>query len=191
LEKLMEKIRRIIVLFAGLVALLTSIPASSVAAQAPSATPSDYVLGPGDQVKIAVYGEDELSGQYVISPAGIISIPLAGDIQATGLTVAALETNVRNALQPKYLKSANVSVELVGLRPFFILGEVDKPGQYPYTAGLTVLDAVATAGGFTYRANTHSVFIKHANQTAEEKLPLTASTIVSAGDTIRIDERHF
>ncbi len=187
----MEKIRRIIVLFAGLVALLTSIPASSVAAQGPSATPSDYVLGPGDQVKVAVYGEDELSGQYVISPAGIISIPLAGDIQATGLTVAALETNVRNALQPKYLKSANVSVELVGLRPFFILGEVDKPGQYPYTAGLTVLDAVATAGGFTYRANTHSVFIKHANQTAEEKLPLTASTIVSAGDTIRIDERHF
>jgi polysaccharide export outer membrane protein len=187
----MEKIRRHMVLFAGLVALLTSIQASAVAAQGLSATPSGYVLGPGDQVKIAVYGEDELSGQYVISPAGVVSIPLAGDIPATGLTVAALETNVRNALQPKYLKDAKVSVELVGLRPFFILGEVDKPGQYPYTAGLTVLDAVATAGGFTYRANTHNVFIKHANQSAEDKVPLTASTIVSAGDTIRIDERHF
>ena len=76
-------------------------------------------------------------------------------------------------------------------RPFYILGEVNKPGQYPYSDGLTVMSAVATASGFTYRANTHNVFIKHQGESAEDKAPLSASTQVLPGDTVRIAERYF
>ncbi len=150
-----------------------------------------YVLAAGDKLKISVYDEDDLSGQYVVSPTGVVSLPLAGNVSAAGLSIAAFQANLKSALQPKYLKNARIAVELVDLRPFFILGEVDKPGQYTYSTGLTVLDAVATAGGFTYRANTRRVYIKRANESDEQKIPLTASTLVSPGDTIRIEERHF
>lgn len=170
--------------------LLVMAPAPQAAAETVGHANS-YSLGPGDKIKVVVYDEDELSGEYVVSPAGSISLPLAGDILVGGLSVASAQDNIKHALQPKYLKDARVSIELLSLRPFFILGEVEKPGQYPYSAGLTVLDAVATAGGFTYRANTHKLLIKHANETQERAYPLDPSTSVSAGDTIRIQERHF
>lgn len=159
---------------------------------APASAPQDaYVLAPGDKIKLTVYDEDELSGQYTVSPNGAISIPLAGEIAVGGSSLTAAQDHIKHALQPKYLKEARVSVELATLRPFFILGEVEKPGQYTYAAGLTVLDAVATAGGFTYRANTGKVMIKHASEDQEKAYALTASVSVTAGDTIRILERHF
>ena len=90
-----------------------------------------------------------------------------------------------------YVKDPRVSVEVMTYRPFYILGEVQKPGEYPYSNGLTVLNAVATAGGFTYRANTKKVFIKRAESSTEEKYPLNSQTPVAPGDTIRIGERLF
>jgi polysaccharide export outer membrane protein len=164
---------------------------ASPPAMASADSDAAYILAPGDKVKILVYDEDDLSGEYVVSPSGIVSLPLVGDVHAGGLSISAFQSSVQNALQPKYLKDAKVSVQLLSLRPFYILGEVSKPGQYPYVSGLTVLDAVATAGGFTYRANTHRVFIKHANDSSEQKYPLTSATAISVGDTIRIEERHF
>ena len=161
------------------------------AAPATASAQSGYVLAPGDKIKLTVYDEDELSGQYTVSPTGTISIPLAGDISVGGASLESAQGSVRKALEPKYLKEARVNIELVTLRPFFILGEVEKPGQYTYATGLTVLDAVATAGGFTYRANTGKVMIKHASEDQQKAYPLTASISVTAGDTILILERHF
>jgi polysaccharide export outer membrane protein len=172
-------------------ALLLLSPLIGHAAPGSAPSPDSYVLEAGDKIKLTVYDEDDLSGEYTVSPGGMISVPLGGDVSVGGASLTAAEDNVRHALEPKYLKNARVTIELLTLRPFFILGEVEKPGQYTFATGLTVLDAVATAGGFTYRANTHKVMIKHAQDQIEKSYRLTASIPITAGDTIRILERHF
>jgi protein involved in polysaccharide export with SLBB domain len=153
---------------------------------------ADYRLGAGDKVKINVFGEDALSGEFIIpGDPGTISFPLIGDVRASGLTVAELQVELTNKLKPDYLKDPRISIEVLNYRPFYILGEVAHPGEYPYTNKLTVLNAVATANGFTYRANTHSVYIKRAGTTKEVQMPLDATTLVEPGDTVRIGERFF
>jgi len=169
----------------------SGIPASGFA-PAVAATDQGYRLGAGDKVRIIVFGEDTLTGEYLVpGGAGVISFPLVGNITAGGMTVGQLETELENALREGFLKEPRVSIEVLEYRPFFILGEVMKPGEYPYTNGLTVLNAVATANGFTYRADTHKVYIRRANATQEEQYQLTTSTPVEPGDTIRIGERFF
>jgi polysaccharide export outer membrane protein len=106
------------------------------------------------------------------------------------MTVGEFTLSLQEALT-QYLRAPNVSVEVANYRPFFILGEVQRPGTYPYSASLTVLNAVATAGGFTYRANRGRVFIRHANESREHSYPLTIATPVLPGDTVRIGERLF
>ena len=110
---------------------------------------------------------------------------------AGGRTLEEVRTAIVTALTDGYLRNPRVSAEVLTFRPFYILGEVNKPGQYPYSSGLTVFNAVATAQGFTYRANTRVVFIKHSAETSEHKDTLTTATIVQPGDTIRISERFF
>jgi polysaccharide export outer membrane protein len=152
---------------------------------------ADYQLGPDDKVRVTVFDEGELSGEFSVSATGKIAMPLIGDIRAGGLTVDQLKDEVERALREGYLKDPKVNVEVTTFRPFYILGEVNKPALYPYTNGLSVLGAVATAGGFTYRANTHKVFIRRANEEKEREYPLTSITPVAPGDTIRIAERFF
>jgi protein involved in polysaccharide export with SLBB domain len=173
-------------------------PNPSAPVVAPATAPASpivdqgYRLGAGDKVRIIVFGEDTLTGEYLVpGGAGKISFPLVGDITAGGLTVGQVETELENALREGFLKQPRVSIEVLEYRPFFILGEVMKPGEYPYTNGLTVLNAVATANGFTYRADTHKVYIRRANATQEQAYQLTTSTPVEPGDTIRIGERFF
>jgi polysaccharide export outer membrane protein len=167
------------------------------ASSAPSAPPTasdltEYVLGAGDKVRINVFGEDTLSGEFLVpGGAGTIGFPLIGDVQAGGLTVDQLQTEIEAKLRDGYLKDPHVSIEVLNYRPFYILGEVMKPGEYPYTNGLTVLNAVATANGFTYRADTRKVYIKRANDPQEVAYPLKTTTPVEPGDTIRIGERFF
>jgi polysaccharide biosynthesis/export protein len=151
----------------------------------------DYRLGPGDKLRITVFGEDDLTGEYLISPQGEVAFPLIGNISAQGLTVSEFAQSLTNQLNSNYLRQANVSIEVLNYRPFFILGEVKNAGTYPYSAGLTVLNAVATAGGFTVRANTERVYIKHAGELNEAAYRLTAATPVLPGDTIRFSERRF
>lgn len=151
----------------------------------------EYRLGAGDRVRVTVFGEPSLTGEFQVSSAGMISLPLVGDLNAAELTVAEFQRSVETALRNGYLLDPRVSAEVLTYRPFFILGEVQSPGTYPYAAGLTVLNAVATAGGFTYRANTNRVFIRRAGANAEETYPLTTRTRVAPGDTIRIGERLF
>lgn len=177
------------------------VPAAAVGqatASAPSSegaalpTQFDYKLGAGDKVRVIVFGEDSLSGEFdVPGGAGTIALPLIGGVKASGLSVGQLQGEIEAKLRDGYLKDPHVSIEVLNYRPFYILGEVTKPGEYPYTNGLTVLNAVATANGFTYRADTRRVFIKRANEPAEREYPLTSMTSVQPGDTIRIKERFF
>lgn len=152
--------------------------------------PTEYRLGPGDQLRVTVFNEAELTGQYLVGSQGTIAYPLVGAIEAAGLTVGEFTLRLQEALS-EYIRQPNVSVEVANYRPFFILGEVQRPGTYPYSANLTVLNAVATAGGFTYRANRSRVYIRHANETQERVYDLTIATPVLPGDTIRIGERLF
>lgn len=151
----------------------------------------DYRLGAGDKVRVNVFGEQALTGEFQVSGAGMISLPLIGDIQAAGLTVAEFQRSVEEGLKQGYLLDPKVSAEVLTYRPFFVLGEVGSPGTYPYSTGLTVLNAVATAGGFTYRADTKRVYIRRAGGGDEEVYRLTTGTMVAPGDTIRIGERFF
>lgn len=151
----------------------------------------EYRLGPGDKVRVIVYGEPSLSGEFFVSGAGQVSFPLIGDVPAAGYPVTQLQETIANRLRGDYLTEPRVSAEVLTYRPFYILGEVNRPGEYPYTNNLSALNAVATAQGFTYRADTKRVFIKRANETTEQAFPLTTTTLVAPGDTIRIGERFF
>ena len=163
------------------------------AAPSGPADPKDlnYKLGTDDKLRVIVFGETSLSGEFVISDSGEIAFPLIGNVHAAGLTVAQFQEALRAKLADGYLRDPRVSAEVENYRPFYILGEVQKPGEYPYTSGLTVLNAVATAGGFTYRANTKTVTIRHAGGTKEVPVRLTAASEVGPGDTILIKERFF
>jgi len=149
-------------------------------------------LQTGDQLKVIVFGEDALSGLYEISPQGTVSMPLIGPITAAGLTRAEVErVHTRAYTRGKFIQDPKVTVSVVLFRPFYVLGEVLKPGQYPYTNGLDVLTAVATAGGFTYRASRSSVLIRHPGEEVWQQYSLAAPLPVVPGDLIRIPERYF
>jgi protein involved in polysaccharide export with SLBB domain len=190
--------RRISALFAALAFMAIAFPTQVRAqtkdpalAAASSRTGFEYKVGAGDKVRIIVFGEEALTGEFFVSGGGKIAFPLIGDIDVLGLTIPEIQAAVEAKLKDGYLKQPKVSAEVLNYRPFYILGEVMKPGEYPYTNGLTVLNAVATAQGFTYRADTHKVFIKRAATAAEDVQPLTPGTPVEPGDTIRIGERFF
>ena len=161
-------------------------PAGPVVREVP-----EYRLGSGDKVRVITFGEESLSGEFFVGGSGKVSIPLVGELPALGLTAREFQASVETALKEGYLKEPRVSVEILNYRPFYILGEVEKPGTYPYTSGLSVVNAVATAGGYTYRANTKRVFINRPDSDKEEEYPLESNTPVAPGDTIRIAERFF
>ena len=152
---------------------------------------AEYHLGTGDKLRVIVFGEDSLGGEFVLGSTGRVALPLIGEVEAQGLTVAQLQDKITAALADGYLTNPRVSVEVLNYRPFYILGEVNKPGEYPFVNGLTVMNAVAQAQGFTYRANTKEIRLKHANQPGEAKEKLTVDTLVGPGDTIIIRERWF
>lgn len=184
----------VLAIFAALFAAATQLAWPSVAlAQKGDATRElpDYRLGSGDKVRVITYGEASLTGEFYVGGTGKVSLPLVGEVSAAGVTVREFQERVETVLKDGYLKEPRVSVEVLNYRPFYILGEVNKPGEYPYTNGLTVLNAVATAEGFTYRANKGRVFIKRADGEKEEEFPLAGATPVAPGDTIRIGERFF
>ena len=151
----------------------------------------DYRLGPGDKVRLTVFGEANLTGEYYVSGAGALSIPLIGDIDAKGRTVSELLATIRTRLADGYIRDPKVAAEVLTYRPFYILGEVSKPGEYPYTSDLTVMNAAAKAGGFTYYAQKRFVYIRHAGASKETKVRVNATTPVEPGDTIRVAEAWF
>ncbi|MDE1918117.1 MAG: polysaccharide export protein [Sphingomonadales bacterium] len=158
---------------------------------APPAPPYVYKLAPDDHLRINVYGEPNLSAEYIVNTNGDISFPMVGAFHVQGMTVNDVATQLTQALKTHYYKTVNLAVDLLAPRPIYVLGEVTKSGQYPYQSGMTALGAIATAGGFTYRANEKTVMIRHPGAAAEEREPLTADLPVQPGDTIRVRERNF
>lgn len=149
-------------------------------------------LQTGDQLKVIVFGEEALSGIYDISPAGTVSMPLIGPITAAGRTRAEVEHAITEAYaKGKFLQEPKITVSVVGFRPIYVFGEVGTPGKYAYTSGLDVLTAVATAGGFSYRASRTSVLIRHAGEEVWQEYSLAAPVPVEPGDLIRVPERYF
>jgi protein involved in polysaccharide export with SLBB domain len=148
-------------------------------------------LAAGDKVRVTVYGEDRISGEYQIDPDGMIALPLAGTVKAAGLTKPALEAALAEKLTGKYLRNPKVTVDIVNFRPFYVLGEVQKPGEYPFRSGLNVLSAIAIAGGTTYRANTSKVYIQRFGSTDLVEFVQSPTISVMPGDVVRVPERYF
>jgi polysaccharide export outer membrane protein len=154
--------------------------------------PPDYSLGPGDQVRIITYGEENLTGEFRVNDVGNISLPLVGTVHAAGLTSSGLEAAVAAALRRGDLvRRASVAVEVVGYRSIYVLGEVNKPGQYGYQPGMTVLSAVALAGGFTYRAIDDYVAIVRSSDGKAAEARANSQAFVQPGDVIKVFERRF
>lgn len=151
-----------------------------------------YALGPGDKLRIVVFNDPAMSGEFLIGNNGNVAMPLVGDVTAGGLTLETFQIAVRDGItRSGMVRDPKVSVDVVEYRPFYILGEVNNPGKYPYTAGLTVTKAVATAGGFTYRADGKTAYVTREGKALEKAEPVTAATWIGPGDTVRIAERHF
>lgn len=149
-----------------------------------------YILGAGDRLKIKVFGEEDLSGEFTVDGSGRISFPLIGEVRARGLNLRELEERLGEKLKDGYLVSPSISLEVLNYRPFYILGEVRKPGKYEYVNGINLYNAVAMAGGYTYRAKQGKAKITRAN-TDEVIEDADHGTIILPGDVIYIDERFF
>jgi polysaccharide export outer membrane protein len=148
-------------------------------------------LQAGEKIRLTVYGEASLSGDYQIDPSGVLSLPLAGPVKAAGLTEVQLKQEVIQKLRSEFLKNPKITISIIEFRPFYILGEVEKPGSYPYSSGLNALSAIAIAGGTTYRASKSSVLVQHPGESGLREYPITGSVPILPGDIIRVPARYF
>jgi polysaccharide export outer membrane protein len=158
----------------------------------PEQSGPEYRLGPGDTLRIITYGEDPLTGEFRVNDQGAVALPLAGAVKAAGRTPRELEVAVAQALKKRdMLRKPSVSVEVATYRPIYVLGEVNKPGQYPYQPGMTIVSAAAIAGGFTYRAigDYASVVRTVGGDSVEGKASRLA--LVQPGDVITVYERLY
>ena len=166
--------------------------AGPAAPAAPVPPPDEMRLDSGDKVRVAVVGADTLNGEYDVDLSGSIGLPLIGAVAAAGNTPKQLEAAIARKLRDqKLMDNPQISVGLVSGRPFYALGEVKSPGEYPYRAGLNIINAVATAGGFTNRAEQEFVFLRRAGQPDELKVPLASAMPMGPGDIIRVPLRVF
>ncbi len=150
-----------------------------------------YRLGTGDKVRVIVFGEDDLGGEFEVDGSGFVRLPLIGQTKAAGYSTHELETHIAAALADGYLNSPKVSVEVTTYRPFYIFGEVNKPGQYPYVNEMTALNAIALAGGYTGEASDSWLYIRRNGTSEEEKLPADDTTMIYPGDVVRVPRTLF
>ncbi len=157
-----------------------------------SAMPPDYQLGSGDHVRITVYNQPQLTGEYLVDGSGEMAFPLIGRVKAGGLTAGQLSREIEHKLSPDYIRDPHVSAEILTYRPFYIVGEVKTPGSYPYVSGMTVLNAIALAGGYTYRARDDSFYVtRNGPDGGKSKIKADPNTPVLPGDIITVRERYF
>ena len=181
----------------GLTACDSDIPMSVNTLQQPSQNTqtirmAEYRVAPGDRMRVIVLSDPELSGEYEVDSAGMISARMAGRLSVVGMTTTEIEEMLRNRYRADgLLRVARLSVDLVARRPFYILGEVGKPGSFPYVSGINVAQAVAIAGGFTRRASKVRMTIQRFNQTRGMEETVTEDTPVGPGDILRVPERWF
>jgi len=167
-----------------------SSPASSYA-YAPVAAEQPYTLGAGDKLRVVVFGQDGISNTYIVDAGGNVSLPLIGTVPARGLTTQQLSARIAERLKQGYVREPHVTVEVETYRPFFILGEVTTPGQYPYVADMTVEKAIAIAGGFSPRAYKATVELTHGTAGEQFKGEVPLNYPLRPGDTVMVKERWF
>ena len=161
-------------------------------AMASGSMSADYHLTPGDRVKVTVFNEADLTGEFQINEAGNIAFPLVGEVPASGKTIPEFKAGLIKTLHGRFVKNPKVSVEVASYRPFNVIGEVRNSGQFPYRPGLSMQDAVAMAGGYTYRANTRLIYVRRADASGESSVKTDDRPVpVMPGDNIRIPERYF
>jgi len=173
-------------LASGLIACCAHLPAGVAAAETAA-----YRLGTGDKVRVTVYNEKDLSGDFDVNDQGLIALPLLGQVQVRGLTISEAQELITDKYGKDYLINPRVNVEVLNYRPFFILGEVKSPGSYPFVNGMTIVNAVALAGGYTPRANRSRVLIKRAADPRAGEVEVPEDGPVLPGDVIRVPERFF
>jgi polysaccharide export outer membrane protein len=186
---------RLTALAAPVVLALAGCAAGADLADLPPAADEAYHLGPGDQVRIITYDEPQLTNTFTVGEDGNIAVPLVGSIKAAGLTPAALGATITSSLtSSRLISQPSVSVQVAQYRPISVLGEVVHPGQYPYEPGMTMLDAVSLAGGFTYRAVTgYAADWRGGGQPGEQAVQgkIEPDTTLEPGDVVTIYERYF
>jgi protein involved in polysaccharide export with SLBB domain len=149
-------------------------------------------LQPGEKLKITVYGEESLTGEYDVNPAGYVTMPLIGSIKAGGRSQAELGKDIASKYsRGGFLQDPHVTVAVVQFKPFYVMGEVATSGEFPFRSGLNVHTAVAMAGGFTYRASRTYVLIRHTGEEVWKEYPLAEPVPIAPGDLIRVPERYF
>ena len=166
-------------------------PAQRLPKMASDQNGAAYLLGPGDSLRISVFGEPDLSGSFRISENGVIAVPLVGQVTAQGLSVPELQRHLVTLFGAKAIKSPDVTVQVDEYRPFFVLGEVKTPGSYTYVPDMTVLTAVAIAGGFTFRAQQDEFSITRRHDGTNTEARAVRDARVLPGDVVYVFERHF
>ena len=164
-----------------------------VAGNEPDLTRLDriYRLGIGDKLKVEVFGEPELTGESEVNASGNASLPLLGDVPAKGKTMDEFAAMLRQRLGHGYLKNPQMSVQVLNYRPIYVQGEVRHGGEFPFKPGLSIADAVALAGGYTYRAVTSSIVLRRQGESEGRSIPMDGSIPVLPGDNLLVDERFF
>lgn len=149
-----------------------------------------YRLGSGDKIRVTVFNETDLSGDFDVNDQGSVSLPLIGNVAVAGKTVNEAEATITQKYGANYLVNPRVTVEVLNYRPFFILGEVKNPGSYPFVAGMTVLNAIALAGGYTPRADKGDITVRHVNSSSSAE-NIGIDNQILPGDVITVKERFF
>lgn len=167
---------------------------SAAPATAPAVTDqavAAYRLGSGDKVRITVYNEDTLSGEYEVDGSGNLNLQLIGTIKVLNASIPEVTAVIVGRLKEGYLVNPSVAIEVLNYRPFYVLGEVKEPGKYPYVSGMSVLNAIALAGGYTYRGKKDRAMVIRASDPEKREKPLGPNAIIMPGDIIRVPERFF
>jgi polysaccharide export outer membrane protein len=173
-------------------ASLTACAPGGETATLPPYTSDGYKLGSGDELRIITFGEDQLTGEFSVDDQGRIDLPLLGNVQAAGLTPQELGKRISTGLNHTGVtRDASVAVQVLAYRPIFVLGEVAKPGQFAYQPGMTMLTAVAVAGGFTYRGvQDYADDVRSQNGQATEG-SITPDSFLAPGDVVKVYQRRF
>jgi polysaccharide export outer membrane protein len=159
--------------------------------QPPTSVAQTYKVGSGDKLRVIVYGEEDLGGTFDVDGNGFVSLPLVGQVKVAGLSATEVERAITAKFADGYLKAPRVSVEVTQYRPFYILGEVNRPGSYPYVDGMSVQNAVAAAGGYTGKAIESGVYVRHEGQTKDVYLDTDSPAQIYPGDVVRVPSSLF
>jgi polysaccharide export outer membrane protein len=200
IARLLHARSRHVATFACLGLLAISTLPAPLSASSPHATVAElnkdvregYQIGAGDHVRITVFDEPNLTNEYIVNESGAVALPLIDEVPANQLTTSQLASKIAEKLKVGgYVLTPKVAVEILKHRPFYILGEVAKPGEYPYTGDLTLAQAVATAGGYTARADTRTIKLQRHSGELPVQVKLDAPLRIAPGDTIIIRQAFF